>query len=191
MGASYSDIRKGAMITQKEIHALAKEKGWWDAERSSGECFALMQSELSEALEALRHGNPQDEHCPAFSNAEIELADCVIRILDFCESNGWDIESEKEIYTSPLNSLTDTKWKDTMLTGSAGDVINTLHNDLCLADTYLRNPLGDKNFSLTFMVQTICHIEVFCDRMGWDLDAAIDAKHAYNKTRPYKHGKEF
>ena len=44
--------------------------------------IALMHSELSEALDAYRHGNPPSEHIPAFSGAEEELADVVIRIMD-------------------------------------------------------------------------------------------------------------
>jgi NTP pyrophosphatase (non-canonical NTP hydrolase) len=75
-----------------EIHQYAVDKGFWEHERNDGECIALMHSELSEALEALRHGNPQDEHCPEFTNAEIELADCIIRILDTCAAWRFDIE---------------------------------------------------------------------------------------------------
>lgn len=52
-------------------------------DRNDGECIALMASELSESLEALRHSNPPDKHCPEFDNASVELADCIIRILDF------------------------------------------------------------------------------------------------------------
>jgi len=46
----------------------------------------LVVSELSEALEATRHGNPPDSHIPAFSGVEAELADAIIRIQDLAET---------------------------------------------------------------------------------------------------------
>lgn len=67
-----------------EINKMAQEKGFWGdgIHRNKGEMIALMHSELSEALEAVRSGNPQSEKIPDFSNLEEELADCVIRIMD-------------------------------------------------------------------------------------------------------------
>lgn len=61
--------------------------------RNFGELIALMHSELSEALEAHRRQQPDqpptaDEHCPEFSNIEIELADLIIRVLDTAAGMG-------------------------------------------------------------------------------------------------------
>jgi NTP pyrophosphatase (non-canonical NTP hydrolase) len=48
-----------------------------------------MHSELSEALEGSRQGNPRDEHCPKFSSMEIEMADLLIRVFDAAWHLGW------------------------------------------------------------------------------------------------------
>lgn len=47
-----------------------------------GRAIALMHSELSEALEGDRHGNPPSDHIPEFSAIEEELADVILRIMD-------------------------------------------------------------------------------------------------------------
>lgn len=67
-----------------KIYKWACEKGHWEAgkDRNDGEMITFMHSELSEAWEALRDGNPPDKHCPEFNGAEIEFADCIIRIMD-------------------------------------------------------------------------------------------------------------
>ena len=75
-------------IQSQKAHATAIEKGWWDENRSDGECIALMHSELSEALESQRHGSPPDEHIPEFTGEEVELGDAVIRIMDFGQAKG-------------------------------------------------------------------------------------------------------
>ena len=55
-----------------------------------GERFALMHSELSEAFEAVRK-DAMDDHLPNRRGVEAELADALIRILDYCGDNNLDI----------------------------------------------------------------------------------------------------
>lgn len=69
----------------KESHRIAKEKGFWSEERDKGTLIALMHSELSETLEALRRSFSDDKVAE-------ELADCVIRIADYCAAYGLDLE---------------------------------------------------------------------------------------------------
>ena len=77
---------------QEEAHRIAVEHGWWDRSRSAGEALMLMVTELGEAMEALRDGGPPSEAIPGFSAVEEELADTIIRILDFAEGNNLDLE---------------------------------------------------------------------------------------------------
>jgi NTP pyrophosphatase (non-canonical NTP hydrolase) len=82
---------------QKMVHDTAVEKGFWgNGERNKGEMIALMHSELSEALEALRT-DQRDTHLPDEDPVGVELADCVIRIMDFCEGYGIDLEGTIKI----------------------------------------------------------------------------------------------
>jgi NTP pyrophosphatase (non-canonical NTP hydrolase) len=84
------------------LNSLAKvvhnaNKTWWHdpvtglpIERNKGELLALIHSEISEALEGERK-NSMDDHLPHRKMAEVELADALIRILDYAEGFGYNI----------------------------------------------------------------------------------------------------
>jgi len=61
------------------------------AERNEAEMICLEHSELSEALEAIRHGNPPDDKIPAFTSVSVELADNIIRIMDHGKGKEHDV----------------------------------------------------------------------------------------------------
>jgi len=78
----------------EDVYNTAVEKGWYDdgGKRNLGEAIALMHSELSEALEALRQGEttPSDK-LPDYLGVEEELADCIVRIMDIARAKNWRV----------------------------------------------------------------------------------------------------
>jgi len=87
----------GALNTLADVaHRIAVEHGWWDEDRNDGECIALMHSELSEALEALRSGNPPSEKADGFTSLEEELADLIIRVADYAGARHLDLAGAVE-----------------------------------------------------------------------------------------------
>lgn len=75
----------------QEIYKNAVEKGFYVKGTSFPERIALMHSELSEALEADRK-DLMDDKLPHRKGTEVELADCLIRILDCAAWMGMDID---------------------------------------------------------------------------------------------------
>ncbi len=74
----------------------ASSKWWYDQDglkldRNKGELICLMHSELSEAMEGERK-DLMDDKLPHRKMAEVELADVLIRIFDYCGAYGYDLD---------------------------------------------------------------------------------------------------
>ena len=59
-------------------------------DRNKGEMLMLIVSEIAEAMEGERK-NKMDDHLPHRPSAEVELADAVIRIMDYCGRWKYDL----------------------------------------------------------------------------------------------------
>ncbi len=93
-----TDQSKTIAYWQQVVHSLAKEKGWYSPAKSDVEALCLAIGELSEAVEELRKGVPS-----FYMNGEkpegvqVEIADCIIRLLDLAGYRGWDIQKAMEL----------------------------------------------------------------------------------------------
>lgn len=93
---------------QASVWRVAEEKGWHEGEPISfGEFTALCHTELSEAFEVFRirgeGGIAETEFVPDGEQGDwkpvgipIELADVIMRILDYSETHGINIEKALE-----------------------------------------------------------------------------------------------
>lgn len=88
---SKTEIDNLNSVVQK-MYNQSKNAGWHDKERNEGEMLALIHAEISEALEGIRK-DLMDSHLPYRKSTEVEMADAVIRIFDYCGMKGYDLGS--------------------------------------------------------------------------------------------------
>lgn len=111
----WHELRPGQLNGLARLCRDLNHRWWCDPatgepkERNVGEMFALMHSELSEALEAHRKGL-MDTHLPDRPGLEVELADLLIRVFDFAGEHGLDLDgavAEKLAYNAQRVDHTD------------------------------------------------------------------------------------
>lgn len=114
-----SDINSAADY----CNMLAIKAGWYHdlatgkpKERNHGEMFILMVSEIVEAMEAYRK-DLMDDKLPHRKGVEVELADCIIRILDYGANYGLDLGGAMAEKIEYNKSREDHKPENRKLTG--------------------------------------------------------------------------
>lgn len=184
-----------------EIHAIAVEHGWHETKLPSSYWLCLVISELMEAVEADRRNrharvdyykeriansricrgldaeiSKETGYMAAFDEAikdtvEDELADAVIRLLDFAGETGTDIDLMANLLEYHERYIATA---DTRFTGFIFPLCGILTNNERNIDWVIRNSLQ--------------RIDYICRSLGIDLNPFIRLKIEYNRLRPYKHG---
>lgn len=77
----------------KWVGEWSRSKGWHEIPRTPLEIHMLCVSELAEATEEVRDGKRSFYEENGKPEGEmIEMADCVIRIMNYFYEQGWDLE---------------------------------------------------------------------------------------------------
>jgi NTP pyrophosphatase (non-canonical NTP hydrolase) len=89
------EIKAALNILRNIVGFNAREHNFWERNGMEQDPFnddviagklMLAVSELGEAVEALRMGNPPSEHIPEHDGFSEEIADTIIRLLDICSA---------------------------------------------------------------------------------------------------------
>lgn len=181
-----------------QAHQIAIDKGWWDTERSIPECFALIHSEVSEALEADRkekHASLSEYYNDIYYEGfyfegsffinikdtfEDELADIVIRCLDLCGKYEIDID---DYFDRNIDSVIECPKTKENIPGQ----LCSIHYLISRAYTNRVTPVK----AIEQLVDVIDHVNTLARSLDIDLLKHVELKMQFNKTRPYKHGKKY
>ena len=185
------------MRNLNKAYATAKAHGWHDEELPDETYLMLIITEIAEAVQADRKDRHADvarfKECmtaiertgndwfmTAFAEhidgtVECELADTVIRILDFSEVKGFGFDS--------VNTRARRAYK--LYRGNGRDIGYTFPMfcyTLISNIYYWRKPL---EYDLSLVLERLL---VYCKLNSIDIDFFVEQKMKYNKLRSYRHG---
>jgi len=177
-------------------HQNAVDKGFWDKPRNDGEIIALLHSELSECLEAMRSKEPD-----AKERIAEELADFCIRLFDYCGGRDIDLDSELRPHLendeAPLTFARLSKhaelkigFGEEKVPFNDGTIIADLHS---LVSQYYEdiNPMYKKNKGEPRIDLILMGVILYAFSKEIDLEKAIVEKVKRNQSRPRLHNKKF
>ena len=180
-------------LLAKKVFENAKEKGFHEKPKTDAHGLMLVACELAEAVEADREGRRSDRRTYNFllqeygeplekhlfemhikDTVEDELADAVIRLLDFVGMKGFDI---------PEKYITEEQIKN-----EAAEVIEWMMNKT-FADVVFTSCLVNIEAAKEIPEAVMYAIFVVAELYDIDLMWHIKEKMMYNETREMLHGK--
>jgi hypothetical protein len=115
--------------------------------------------------------NPKKSYMKPEGEA-VEIADALIRILDYSAFKGLDVSSLVGRRLEEFGSVDDGPRELTALESHFNMV------------KILTQPNSLENIVSDFLID----VEYYFTEKGWDLEKVVSIKHQYNTTRPYRHG---
>lgn len=187
----------------KLIHDQAKEKGWWPEDgaksRNPGTVLFLMVTEMAEAYEEARKpdldvktiyfGAPAspDSDVRKPEGVPIEIADVIIRAFDYIMALSEIAGGEEVVKTAALDAAEDWGIPEHL---ELGDVFLQLTRPLITARDFLAEERSPRNCrrAIRGILSVVVSLLAVGERAKMELSKAVDLKHQFNATRPFRHG---
>lgn len=177
------------------IHA--ENAHWWTnpstgerVDRNKCQTLFLINSEISEAGEGERK-DLMDPHIPYRRNAEVELADAMIRLMDYVGAHKYNIDQHLFLTWPSLNPAQNNfagltsffTQRFYQINGNVGEQLLQMQMAVCriadLEGLTVPNPRAVES-GITWLIALIFD---YCGCKGYDLEGAIRDKRAYNRVR--------
>lgn len=172
-----TDLFMGLDIEHEAARVHEANQKWWHdlvtgerLDRNVGEMCMLKVSELAEAMEGVRK-NLQDEHLPEFTSEEVEIADAIIRALDYMAGRNLPFIRDASVVIDPIPENANT-----------GALLLSLVEGVTLIAKiyYMGGPAADEGY---FVSAFLAKCFTYAHHRKLRLVQAYNAKMAYNAVR--------